>query len=82
MIDYFIPQNGHWTIGHVTNRAGSGHYFYGPGRVSGLWFWPGSGSGYWKTPTGWFRAKKAKETKIRANFGLTSGQLRAISPNC
>ena len=60
-------------------RAGSGHYSYGPGRVSGLWFWPGSGSGYWKTPTGWFRAKKAKETKIRANFGLISGQLRAIT---
>ena len=36
----------------AANRAGSGHYFSGPGRVSGLWFWPGSGSGYWKSTTG------------------------------
>ena len=28
-------------------RAGSGHIFSGPGRVSGLWFWPGSGTMPW-----------------------------------
>ena len=31
-------------------RAGSGHFFHGAGRVSGLRFWLGSGSGYWKCP--------------------------------
>ena len=31
-------------------RAGSGHFFHGAGRVSGLWFWLGSGSGYRKFP--------------------------------
>ena len=63
-------------------RAGLGHYFYGPGRVSGQCFWPGSGSGYCKTPTGWFRAKKTKKTKIRANFrakfGPFSGQTELL----
>ena len=66
----------------VISRAGSGHYFYGPGRVSGQCFWPGSGSGYCKTPTGWFRAKKTKKTKIRANFrakfGPFSGQTELL----
>ena len=34
----------------LINRAGSGHFFHGVGRVSGLRFWLGSGSGYWKCP--------------------------------
>ena len=34
----------------ILNRAGSGHFFHGAGRVSGLWFWLGSGSGYRKFP--------------------------------
>ena len=34
----------------MTFRAGSGHFFHGAGRVSGLRFWLGSGSGYWKCP--------------------------------
>ena len=29
----------------LTFRAGSGHLFYGPGRVRAGRFWPGSGSG-------------------------------------
>ena len=32
----------------MKRRARSGHFFHGAGRVSGLWFWPESGSGYWK----------------------------------
>ena len=28
-----------------TSRAGSGHFFSGPGRVQAGRFWPGSGSG-------------------------------------
>ena len=35
-------------------RAGSGHFFYGAGRVLGLGFWPGSGSGQDFLATGQF----------------------------
>ena len=35
---------------YEVGRAGSGHFFHGAGRVSGLRFWLGSGSGYWKCP--------------------------------
>ena len=34
----------------ILNRAGSGHFFHGAGRVSGLGFWPGSGSGQFGPP--------------------------------
>ena len=61
----------------TTIRAGSGHFFHGAGRVSGLLFWPGSGSGYWKSTTGQFRAKYFKFGQFRANFGPISGRFRA-----
>ena len=38
----------------VTSRAGSGHFFSGPGRVRAGLFWPGSGSGWPFLATGQF----------------------------